>query len=80
MQIQTISKTASEHHLSYLLSRLDPNDYYARLMQKNPELIEQAARLNLDIREEDAAHEAAYKSGKVTVNRGRNEEPGLGTR
>lgn len=52
INIQTISKTASEHHLSYLMSRLDPNDYYARLMEQNPHLVEQAAKLNEDTRGE----------------------------
>lgn len=34
------------------MSRLDPNDYYARLMEQNPHLVEQAAKLNEDTRGE----------------------------
>jgi len=46
LNIQNISKSASEHHLSYLLSRLDPNNFYQKMMEDDPELVARAHAAN----------------------------------
>merc|ERR1719223_2054819 len=51
INIQTISRAASEHHLSYLLNRLDPNEFYAKLMERNPDIVERATLMMEEGRE-----------------------------
>ena len=50
------------------MSRLDPNDYYARLMEQNPHLVEQAAKLNEETRGESPRDGVPPPSGAAPPN------------